>query len=176
MRLSDLLSADLLPDAELAAMRLDGEVYRIGPGWRPVDLPETADARARALAAALGPGLVADRLTAAWLHGAADGLPAPLTACVPMSARGAAQRNGVDVRELRLQDGELDEVAGLRVTDAARTAVDLLRGRWGPGEREAARRLVADVGADVVRERLEDRRFTVRRRATLDRLAEVAGG
>ena len=175
MRLPDLLPPVLLPAAELGALRLDGEVYHVGSSWRPVDLPETAEARADALAVELGTAVVADRATAAWLHGARASPPTPLTACVPISARVAVgKRPGVEVRELRLRDFELVRMGVLRVTDAARTAVDLLRrDEWDRHARETVSVLLAQCGADEVRERLGDRRFAAFRSRTLARLEEL---
>lgn len=177
MRLPDLLPPSLLPPTEFAAMRLDGELYRVGSGWRPVDLPETAEARADAVAAEVGTAVVLDRATAAWVHGAAHSAPHVLTGCVPITARVAAgTRRRVELRELRLVEDELVQLGGVRVTDLARTAIDLLRGSWGPSERDVVAALVGMCGVAEVRDRLADRRFAAHRARTVARLAEVEAG
>jgi len=118
-----------MPPSELSALRLDGELYALGPAWSPVDLPEDHEARAAALGTLFAGRLVADRLSAAWVHGATDRLPAPIPCCVPATDRGAAGLvPGLDIRELRLHEHDVVHLAGLRLTSPVRTAVDLLRG------------------------------------------------
>jgi hypothetical protein len=128
VRLPDVLSSAHFPSTELAALRLAGELYAVGPAWVPVDLPETDAARAASLAAVLDPRLIADRRSAAWVLGGSDAPPGTPQTCVPVTARAAARDPVLDVREVRLQDGDTRVLAGLRLTTALRTALDLLRG------------------------------------------------
>ncbi len=65
----DLLDVLDLPVAALSAAVLDGELYRLGERYRPVDLPPDAAARAGSLAGLLGRGRVAASRTAAWVWG-----------------------------------------------------------------------------------------------------------
>jgi hypothetical protein len=174
MRLSDLLGPIDLPAAELDALRLDGAVYRIAEVWRPTDLPETDEARAAALAITLRDRLVADRLTAAWVLGATDLAPSPLQCCVPVDDRGAAGTPNLDVREVRLHDGDLLRMGDLRLTSPLRTAVDLLASdRWNERTKDAVARLVAHEDPAVLRNMLEQPRFSTFRTRRRTRLAAL---
>ncbi|WP_166792512.1 type IV toxin-antitoxin system AbiEi family antitoxin [Cryobacterium algoricola] len=143
-RLPDILSSGDLPVAELSSLCLDGELFRVGDFWSPVDLAEDRDQRARSLALLVPVRAIAERLTAAWIYGLAPE-PQRHQFCVPRTARayfppsprfgvrevvcdpehivrlGAATVNRADVR-----------VAGLLVTRPLRTALDLAR--WPPPE------------------------------------------
>jgi hypothetical protein len=174
VRLPDLLTSDHLPAAELEALRLDGALYELAGAWRPVDLPETGDARAAAVALVLRDRLVADRLTAAWVLDAADRPPVPLQACAPADDRGAAGAPGLDVRELHLQASDVLRVGPLRLTTAVRTAADLLRcAAWGRREADAVRRLLILSGRDAVESSLGEGRFAAHRKRALARLAAL---
>ncbi|WP_210505702.1 hypothetical protein [Naasia sp. SYSU D00057] len=174
MRLPDLLTADHLPAAELEALRLDGVLYPLAGSWRPVDLPETGEARAAAVALVLRDRLVADRLTAAWVLGAADCAPVPLQACAPADDRGAAGAADLDVRELHLLDGDVVRVGSLRLTTSLRTAADLLRGsEWGRREADAVRRLLTLCGREALAAALDETRFGAHRKRAVARLAAI---
>jgi hypothetical protein len=201
VRLPDLLTSDHLPAAELAALRLDGALYPVAGCWRPVDLPETDEARADAVTLVLRDRLVADRLTAAWVLGATDSAPVPLQACAPATDRGAVKTAAVDVRELHLRDADVLRIGSLRLTTALRTAADLLRAaEWGARESDAVRRLLrlcagegrdgregpdgrdrrdgregqdGQDGRDEVRELLLEGRFATHRKRALTRLAAL---
>lgn len=128
LRLSDILDGSDLPVAELAAARLDGEVTRLGPAFAPIDVPDGTVRRARSLRAALRDRLIADRLTAAWIHGALSVLPPGIEACVRTDARVSAllEFEGT-IRQVVIEESELLDLGGVLVTDPLRTIFDLLR-------------------------------------------------
>ena len=179
VRLPDLLTTSVLPASELSALRLDGVLYSVGPAWSPVDLPEGREARAAALGTLFAGRLVADRLSAAWVHGAADRLPTPIPCCVPATDRGAAGLvPGLDIRELRLHEDDVVEIAGLRLTSPARTAVDLLRAdRYTTLDRDTVARLAATTGIrDTIAVLLDQRRFAAGAKRASDRLRLSGAG
>lgn len=127
-RLPSVLGTDDLHLAELCAARIDGELIGIADGWCPVDEPDLPSLRAAAVSVESGPSLIAERLTAAWVHGAVDAPPRPAQYCVPHSDRIAVRldRRAV-VREVALRDGDVIELGGVRCTGVERTGFDLLR-------------------------------------------------
>jgi hypothetical protein len=139
-RLPSVLGTDDLDLAELCAARIDGELVELADGWCPVDEPDLPSLRAAAVAVDVGRTLIAERLTAAWVHGALDAPPRPAQYCVPHTERIAVRldRPWV-VREVSLLAGDVLEFAGARCTSAVRTAFDLLR------EAELDDRTVIDV-------------------------------
>jgi hypothetical protein len=146
--LSPVLTPGDLPLPELAAARLDGELYALGGSDCPVDEVERPALRARAVLAQRPARLIAELGTAAWVWGATPVEPAVLEFCVDLSARArpaAAPR--VVVREIVLDPEDLVEFDGVRVTAPLRTAVDLARFRAGFGEGEVALvRALASIG------------------------------
>ncbi|WP_210481349.1 type IV toxin-antitoxin system AbiEi family antitoxin [Naasia sp. SYSU D00948] len=175
MRLPDLLGPIELPAAELEALRLDGTLYCLAGVWRPSDLPETGEARAAAVALTLRDRLVADRLTAAWVLGAAERVPSPLQCCVPIEDRGAAGTPQLDIREVRLADGDVLRIGDLRLTSPLRTAVDLLGGEaWGEGVSGVVARLLRTESRNRLGRMLEERRFSTHRARRVRRLTRMA--
>jgi hypothetical protein len=143
--LSPLLDDRSLPDAELQAMRLDGQLYRLGDAWLPSDAVETPAVRAAAVLSGRSRRLVAELRTAAWVWGAVPAMPRPLELCADVRAR-ARVRPGAEavVRELVLDDGDVVRLDGLGVTSPLRTAVDLARAR--DDDAKVVRRLAAIGG------------------------------
>jgi len=115
-----------IPSAELLSMRLDGEVFPLGAGWFPVDLPDSPGLRISAVMAGRSSRLIAGGTTAAWVWGAASVLPTPLTLLSDVRAR-ARLRPGSPavVREVTLAEGEIAELGDGRVTTPLRTLLDL---------------------------------------------------
>ncbi|MDY7527927.1 MULTISPECIES: hypothetical protein [Cryobacterium] len=152
IRLPDVLSPRDLPLAELSSLCLDGELFRVGDFWSPVDLAEDRDQRARSLALLVPAKAIAERLTAAWIYGLAPE-PGRHQFCVPITARAyfpPSPRFGVrevacdlentirvGARTVR-RDGILP--GGLLVTRPLRTALDLAR--WPPPESPAPSALI----------------------------------
>jgi hypothetical protein len=128
-RLPSVLGTGDLHVAELCAARIDGELVELADGWCPVDEPDLPSLRAAAAALDTGPALIAERLTAAWVHGGLDAPPRPAQYCVPNSDRIAVRldRRRSVVREVSLRPGEVVDLGGARCTSVERTAFDVLR-------------------------------------------------
>lgn len=117
-----------LPGAELCAARLDGELYELDQSYFSVDMPESPMHRAGTLLPAAGEHLIAERMSAAWVHGAQPQPPERHQFCVDHRRRvylPAAQ--GLLVREVVLAEYDVQRIAGLRVTTPLRTVLDLAR-------------------------------------------------
>ena len=127
-RLAPVLSVLDLPLAELCSARLDGEVYEVDACFSPVDELASPWLRAAALAAQVPSRLIAERLTAAWVHGATRMPPRTHEYCVDAVARchPPALRN-VRIREVVLDGRDTVVLAGLRVTTPVRTLCDITR-------------------------------------------------
>jgi hypothetical protein len=113
---------------ELRAAVLDGDLIRLGPGFLCLDEPEGPSERAASLAAELGDAraIVCDR-SAAWVWGWAHS-SAALQTCVSISARVASPvRRRLRTREAVIDDSEVAQLDGVRVTTPLRTAIDLVR-------------------------------------------------
>ena len=127
VRLPTVLTPALFPQAELSALRLDGEAFSIGDGLVPVDVPVDAAIRAASIAGtARRYALVAERWTAAWVHGAVPVAPVPHQLCSDVERNGRT-RMLVALREVLFQPGDVEQLAGLAVTTPLRTACDLAR-------------------------------------------------
>jgi len=174
-----VLHADDLPEPELIAALLDGEVFAVGSGFGPVDAVDSPSLRAAALAHAAAPRLVVERRSAAWVWGARDAPPPVAQLCSPADARyrriGGA---GSATREVVLRHGDTVVLAGTTVTAPLRTAVDLARVEpgYGPDDAESIARLASTARfgledcervLDRVRNLPGKRRALLRLRATL---------
>jgi hypothetical protein len=127
VRLPAVLTPPLFAEAELSALALDGDAFRLGDAVVPTDVPVGAAVRAATIApAARRYGLVAERWTAAWVHGVVPTPPRPHQLCLDVSATGRT-RMLAGVREVLLQPRDVLAVHGLRVTTPLRTACDLAR-------------------------------------------------
>lgn len=123
-----VLSTTDLPETELRAARLDGELFAVGECFGVVGDVDSPQLRGAALAAVLPPRLIAEGRTAAWVHGATANLGAPLELCADSTARYRWMgRRGVSVREVILDDGDTRSLGGMVVTTPLRTAIDLAR-------------------------------------------------
>jgi hypothetical protein len=175
-RLPPVLTRGTLPTAELAALRLDGELFAVDEGWICADEPDRSELRSSAVAALLPASestgrLIMMGLTAAWLHGAADAPPFRHEVCARSQERARLQLpRRFLLRELAMTDADECQVGFLRVTTPVRTVFDLAR-RDSPGnaERFAIDSLVRMFGigpADVaggIRNRLPGARLAVER-------------
>jgi len=126
-RLDSVLSPANLPLAELCAARIDGDLYSIDECFSPIDAIESASERAAAVRAIAADRLIAERDTAAWIRGAQDGPPAVHTFCARTTARTRSTTRRAIVREVVIDENEFDVIAGMPVTTALRTALDITR-------------------------------------------------
>jgi hypothetical protein len=184
-RLAPVLSVLDLPLAELCSARLDGEVYEVDACYSPVDELASPWLRAAALAAQVPSRLIAERSTAAWVHGAVRTPPRTHEYCVDSVARchPPALRN-VRIREVVLDERDTVVVAGLRVTTPLRTLCDIARtvADLTPRHRSACLGLLAMPGVTDAAARehlaacgaLPDKRRALARLDELARLAAAA--
>ena len=167
-RLSPVLDGRQLPEAELQAMRLDGQVFPLAGSWCPIDTVETPELRAASVMSGRSPRLVAALRTAAWVWGAAPRAPRMLELCADVRARARIRPGaGAVLHELVLDDGDVVRWPRAAVTSPMRTAIDLARA--GAEDPDAFRSL-ARIGGferhEVVRW-LEAHRAPGNRRAIL---------
>jgi hypothetical protein len=126
-RLPSVLSYPDLPEAELHAAKLDGELYRVDQCFSPVDEIETSELRARALLLTIPSRLIVEQRSAAWIYGATT-LPSTHQFCTAVRARAATVTLvRLKVREVVIFAGDQVSIAGLSVTTPLRTVVDLAR-------------------------------------------------
>ena len=127
-RLGDILTTRDLPATELSALRLDGLVFAVDGCFAPVDQVEQPRHRAAALAPLVGPRIIVERASAAWVWGALASPPTRHTLCSSATARrrGTGPLRGA-VREVAISPDEILLLAGVAVTSPLRTVVDLLR-------------------------------------------------
>lgn len=178
-----LLDSAGLPEAELRAAHLDRTVTRVGESFVPADVAVGAQLRAGALQREVSAGLVAERSTAAWVHGACERPPGPPQLCVPAPGRASpAQRGALRVRQVVLADHDVETISGLRLTTVRRTAFDLLR-QTEVFDRRAAvvvstLLLAGDIGTRDARDELERADHLPYRHRAIARLAlfDAAGG
>lgn len=127
-RLGWALDAHDLPRAELCAARLDGELFTLDQAYFPVDMPESPMHRAGTLLPVAGEHLIAERMSAAWVHGAKPQPPDRHQFCVDHRRRVYLPfAMGLLIREVVLSDSDVQRIAALRVTTPLRTVLDLAR-------------------------------------------------
>ncbi|MEY9953385.1 hypothetical protein [Leifsonia sp. EB34] len=139
-----LLDRNVLPLAELLSLVLDGQLYRVGDAFAVTDTPDTPSLRAQAFAALRPASTVADRGTAAWIHGTRSAPPVRPQVCVDRRRRGRVPPE-FDAQQHALGAGDVVELSGVRVTAPLRTAADLMLTlpRFGPAEALEVRHLLA---------------------------------
>jgi hypothetical protein len=152
-RLPAVLSHLDLPEAELWAAQLDGELYRLDECFSPIDEAELSCNRARSLALILPRRMIVERLSAAWLHGALPFPPRVHQLCADSRARVKPVRSPrFLVREVEITAGEIVTDGPVQMTTPLRTVIDIARfnHRFGEEERRLVRDLLAlqGVGAD----------------------------
>lgn len=154
---SPLLDDDMLPMVELLALCLDGQIYRVGDAFASADTPDGPELRAHAFARTAPAWAVADRRSAAWIHGTRACPPPVPQVCVPVSHRGGGTLARLDTAYRTLAADETAALAGIRVTTPLRTAHDLLcaPGRFADAEALEVRHLLALAG--VTPAELDDR-------------------
>jgi hypothetical protein len=175
MRLPAVLSHPDLPEAELWAAHLDGEVYCLDECFSPIDEAELLANRARALASILPRRLIAERLSAAWLHGTLPFPPAVHQLCADSRARVKPVRSPrFLVREVEITAEEIVTYEGVQVTTPLRTVMDLARfsARFGADEQRLVRDLLSlqHVGLEECCSAIEVRRNLPAKRVALQRV------
>ncbi|HUG51458.1 MAG TPA: type IV toxin-antitoxin system AbiEi family antitoxin [Terrimesophilobacter sp.] len=175
-RLPAVLSRSDLPEAELCAARLDGEVYGIDECFSPIDEVERPLTRANALASITPARFIAEQRTAAWVHGALAFPPAVHQFCVAARARAKPSHGSrMTVREVEIDDREIQSFGGIRVTTPLRTVVDLARfsRHFGSNEESIVTALLTidDFGIDECRLALNLRHNLPRKRLALRRIS-----
>jgi hypothetical protein len=174
--LTPVLTTTEFDPAELAAIVLDGEGYRVADGVAPLDEVPGPLIRAAALVAQLPPRLIAEQHTAAWVWGAQQRPPLRLEVCSNISARTRPSLDSaLSVREVVLEHDDTVQLGDLVVTTPLRTATDLARfvSEWTDDETRIVRELSRLGGFgihDCVR-LMNRRRNLPGKRVALERLA-----
>lgn len=125
--LAPVLSADDLPDVELQAARLDGELYALGDAFCQIGELEGPAHRAHAVLAGRSRRLIAELRTAVWVWlGGARPAHAQFAVTPEARARLSPGRQ-TTVRELVFEPRDLIDLDGATVTSPLRTIIDLAR-------------------------------------------------
>ncbi len=175
-RLPAVLTPIDLPETELRAAALDGEVFAFLSAYCPIDEIDGAGNRALALARVLPPRVVAEQGTAAWVYGVCGAPPRPLQACTDITSRTkTVPRPGLTVREVVIGDHDIVRIGELRLTTTLRTVVDLARFQpeFGEAERAIVRGLagLGGFGLDACVAAIDSRRNLPNKRRARVRLA-----
>lgn len=152
MRLGPAVDLSVFTEAELSALRLDGDGFALGRSVVPTDVPVDAAIRAAALSPAVARyGLVVDGLAAAWVHGAVPALPEPLALAVDVRDGVRTRTIRPAPREARFEPGDVLVLGGVRVAAPFRAAFDLARldDRFTGDVVEVVRALLAVAGLDA---------------------------
>lgn len=162
-----------LPDVELRAAALDGELSLLGDAYVVTDAPATSAARAASLARHVPARTILVDRAAAWVWGWTIDL-APVRVCVAKSARvGSSARRAGRIREAAIDPDEIHELGGIAITSPERTLIDLARFDEGPDivELLAAGIVVGGMTVEIVRGALDRRPASAGRRRARERLA-----
>lgn len=176
-RLPSVLLPGELPLAELCAARLDGELIAVDEGFLVADLPLGPPERASALLGLLPRGTVADRASAAWVHGATPRAPAIHSASIDRRHRlHPPVLSRVRFHEVRMRDADVVVLGGCPVTTPERTLIDLARARGG-SDPALLRSLAHATGTSLegVLARLEESVALSSRRIAAERLSAALG-
>ena len=178
-RLPSVLSFDDLPEAELNAAVLDGELYRIEECFSAIDEIENPVHRARALAVQYSDRLIAEQFTAAWIFGALERAPRAHQFCTMIDSRVRLSRlQPITVREVVISSSEIVTSAGLSLTTPLRTILDIARfsPRFDLQEQKVVVNLLklGDISVSECARALAVRRNLPQKRQALRRIAEAA--
>ena len=178
-RLPAVLFHSDLPEAELHAAKLDGELYPVDRCFSPIDEIDGLWNRARALSLTVPARLIAEQRTAAWIYGALNRPPRQHQFCADISARvRPLALVAITVREVVIDASDLAELAGLLVTTPLRTVVDLARASVNFKNDDL--RAVSDLmrigrfGVEECRAVLDRRRNLPHKRLALERIDQAA--
>lgn len=146
MRLPLVLGAGELPEEELLCAALDGELFRIGGAFCPVDTVIGAHERATVVRHDSPDWAIAERYTAAWIYGVHPTFPRPLELCVDSRTRMHPVSDRLrEFREVVLTDAETLAIGPLSLTTPLRTAIDIVR--FAENFTAADRELILGLGA-----------------------------
>jgi len=131
-----LLTTAELPESELRSAVLDGELYRVGDGWAEIATLDDPAMRASSVSDLFGRHVIAARDTAAWIWMACATAPWQHHGIVPPDARHRDPSGRVTISEMVIDDDEIVELSGLRVTGPVRTVLDIARASsWTEADR-----------------------------------------
>lgn len=178
MSRSPVLTTDDLPEAELRAAALDGDLFALDRAWCPIDEFDRAALRAEVIARLWPHRLIAERRSAAWVLGALPDPPAVHELCADTEARTKPRmRRDATVREVVIDAADRVRVGSLEVTTPVRTVVDLARveERFDDDVRAMCRSLLEIDGGDIraCRALIERRRNLPGKRRAWDRLRSL---
>jgi hypothetical protein len=143
-----LLDRTVMPLAELLALCLDGELFRVGDAFACPDTPDTPELRARSLLGSLPDDAILERGTAAWVHGTRSSPPGVPQVCRRPGAVGGRPATPVDLRRRVLPGDDVTMVGPVAATTPLRTAADLmLQPRFGEQDALEVRHLLQLAGA-----------------------------
>ncbi len=151
-RLHAVITAADLPETELWAARLDGEISVLAESFLPVGMPLDTAIRARSLAPILPARAIIELHSAAWVHGATTALPSRHTIAVHAADRSPVPRQSrLVVREVVFRRGDVINMHGIWLTSPLRTAIDLARHHtFDPGiDPPILAHLIEDAGLDL---------------------------
>lgn len=175
-RLQSVLTEDDLPLGELWAACRDGELVPLSSSaFTFADLPQTAVVRALAVQPVLGPRMIIERHSAAWVHGALDTPPRLHTVAVRYANRSNASRDLANVREVVVRPGDTTTIAGLEITTCLRTAIDLARDRDFTSARDfpVLARLLSSSGLPECRDYLDGARNLPHKALAMRRITDA---
>lgn len=175
---SPLRAGPGLSVAALEAMRRDGLVVPVaGPVYLPVGAAGQRGARAAAVRLVAPRGALVALLAAAWVHGAPHP-PGVVDVAVGRACPAWRTPPGVRLVESVVDEDDVVEVGGLRLTGPARTAADVARRLPRAVARPVVRALLAlGTSPDDVLDRIGARSpGAVRGRALLEDLGAGSGG
>ena len=178
-KLAAILSTPEFAEAELAAMRLDGEVFRVDQCASPIDEVSSPALRAAALALHLPARLIVEQRSAAWVWGAIATPPIRHEVCADIGARTRPPEwRRLAIREVVIGADDVIELDGLKVTNPMRTATDIVRFStdFGPGDADIVDTLMRDWGFGVhdCQASLSTRKNLPNRHIAMTRLRQLA--
>lgn len=114
--------------AELSALKLDGDVTAIGSEYFSIDVPECVESRLESLFREIPDDAVVCGLTASWVYGATWMEPLRIDFCSDNETRlDRFRSSALAPHELKLSSKDVSEYGIRRITNPARTMQDLLR-------------------------------------------------
>jgi len=144
-RLASVLTPHDFSEAEMSALVLDGQAYRVGDCISPIDVVPSPRNRAAAIRAVIPPRLIVEQRSAAWVWGALYQSPAHYEVCSDSGSRTRPQEiRRLALREVVIGARDVYTFDGLKVTTPLRTAVDIARVStdFGPAELDVVARLM----------------------------------